>query len=207
MVNLEKNFNDSLNEIVSGDFDTYLKFLKFASSGTLYRYNFHNQVLIYHIRPESSVVVPYESWRSVGRKPHFKTGIHINLDENFGNIKFNGCVFALEDTYGQPFGGVWKADSDSLEYVAQMFKREEDFKTSINNLTRTYVRDIISVGSDEEFQFIYEATLFAIYNRCDLSFTFSEVSKSFYNNMSVEERKDFLSSITIFYSKYFVQNN
>ena len=80
MVNLEKNFNDSLNEIVSGDFDTYLKFLKFASSGTLYRYNFHNQVLIYHIRPESSVVVPYESWRSVGRKPHFKTGIHINLD-------------------------------------------------------------------------------------------------------------------------------
>lgn len=201
MVNLEKNFNDSLNEIVSGDFDAYLKFLKFASSGTLYRYNFHNQVLIYHIRPESSVVVPYESWRSVGRKPHFKTGIHINLDENFGNIKFNGCVFALEDTYGQPFGGVWKADSDSLEYVAKMFKREENFKTSINNLTRTYVRNIIPVGSDEEFQFIYEATLFAIYNRCDLSFTFSEVSKGFYNNMSVEERKDFLSQ-----SQYFIQN-
>ena len=82
-----------------------------------------------------------------------------------------------------------------------MFKREEDFKTSINNLTRTYVRYIISVGSDEEFQFIYEATLFAIYNRCDLSFTFSEVSKSFYNNMSVEERKDFLSQ-----SQYFIQN-
>ena len=81
-----------------------MKFLKFASSGTLYRYNFHNQVLIYHIRPESSVVVPYESWRSVGRKPHFKTGIHINLDENFGNIKFNGCVFALEDTYLVVYG-------------------------------------------------------------------------------------------------------
>ncbi len=193
MINLEKNFNDALDYIVSGNFESYFKFLKFASRGTLYRYNFCNQVLIYCIRPESSVVVPYESWRSVGRKPHFKTGIHINLDENFGNMKFNGCVFALEDTYGQPFGGVWKADNDSLEYVAKMFRRKEDFQSSIKNLTRTYIRDIISVGSDEAFQFIYEATLFVVYNRCDLSFTFSEVSKSFYNNMSVDERKDFLS--------------
>lgn len=152
MIDKQKNYLETINKIVSGNFNDYLKFLKFASSGNIYNYDFPDQIRIFQKKPEAKLVVPYEIWRSVGRSPKFKTGIHIDLSDDFvgelyKNIdsKFNGCVFAYEDTVGNSFD--YKINdtlsSEELDYVTKKFNEGmdsyKDFYFSINFLTRTSV--------------------------------------------------------------------
>lgn len=69
----------------------------------------------------------------------------------------------------------------------------KDFYSSINLLTQTNVRDIILLGTDsEKYKFICEATLYSIYNKFNLQYTFSQESIDMYNSLSVDERRDLL---------------
>ena len=89
MVDIQKNYFETINKIVNGNFDDYLEFLKFASSGNIYNYDFADQIRIFQNKPEAKLVVPYEIWRSVGRSPKFKTGIHIDLVDDFVGELYN----------------------------------------------------------------------------------------------------------------------
>ena len=206
MIDKQKNYLEAINKVVNGNFSDYLKFLKFASSGNIYNYDFPDQIRIFHKKPEAKLVVPYEIWRSVGRSPKFKTGIHIDLGDDFvgelyKNIdsKFNGCVFAYEDTVGNSFDYKMNdtLSSEELGYVTKKFNEGldsyKDFKSSINFLTRTSVRDIILPDTNsEKYEFICEATLYSIYNKFNLQYTFSQESIDIYNSLSVDERRDLL---------------
>ena len=188
MVDIQKNYFETINKIVNGNFDDYLEFLKFASSGNIYNYDFADQIRIFQNKPEAKLVVPYEIWRSVGRSPKFKTGIHIDLVDDFvGELyksidsKFNGCVFAFEDTIGNSFN--YKINdtlsSEELDYVAKNFNEGvdsyRDFYSSINSLTRTNVRDIILPDTNSQiFEFVCAATLYSIYNKFGLYYAFPQ---------------------------------
>ena len=206
MIDKQKNYLETINKIVNGNFSDYLKFLKFASNGNIYNYDFPDQIRIFQKKPEAKLVVPYEIWRSVGRSPKFKTGIHIDLGDDFvgelyKNIdsKFNGCVFAYEDTVGNSFDYKMNdiLSSEELDYVTKKINEGldsyKDFKSSINFLTRTGVRDIILPDTNsEKYEFICEATLYSIYNKFNLQYTFSQESIDIYNSLSVDERRDLL---------------
>lgn len=47
MIDKQKNYLETINKIVSGNFNDYLKFLKFASSGNIYNYDFPDQIRIF----------------------------------------------------------------------------------------------------------------------------------------------------------------
>lgn len=206
MVDIQKNYFETINKIVNGNFDDYLEFLKFASSGNIYNYDFADQIRIFQNKPEAKLVVPYEIWRSVGRSPKFKTGIHIDLVDDFvGELyksidsKFNGCVFAFEDTIGNSFN--YKINdtlsSEELDYVAKNFNEGVDsygdFYSSINSLTRTNVRDIILPDTNSQiFEFVCAATLYSIYNKFGLYYAFPQKSIDTYNELSVDDRRNLL---------------
>lgn len=206
MVDIQKNYFETINKIVNGNFDDYLEFLKFASSGNIYNYDFANQIRIFQNKPEAKLVVPYEIWRSVGRSPKFKTGIHIDLVDDFvGELyksidsKFNGCVFAFEDTIGNSFN--YKINdtlsSEELDYVAKNLNKGvdsyRDFYSSINSLTQTSVRDIILPDTNSQiFEFVCAATLYSIYNKFGLYYAFPQKSIDTYNELSVDDRRNLL---------------
>ena len=214
MIDIEKNYSDTLEKIINGNFQDYIKFVTFASRGNIYNYSFADQVRIFQMKPETKMVAPYEMWRNIGRTPKFRTGIHINVADKFVgelykniNSKFNGCVFALEDTVGNSFDSkiVNTLNKDEIDYITEKLNKsvdsQKDFNNSIKTLTQTGVRYIISSETDKNlFEFICDITMYSIYNRFNLEYRISQSSMEYYDRLSVEERKEVLE-----YSQPYIQ--
>lgn len=189
MAILETQINTKLEEIAIGDFHTYLEFLKFTAKGNIHRFQYENQMLIYSKYPKTKVVASYNDWGLVRRKPKRHTGIHL-----FGDAYTiaKDCVFCLEDTYGEEFIPDEISEKE-LIYINHTFDNHKDsYQETIAQETYHYIWDNSIVEKDIDKTFIYEAALYTIYTRFDISYHFSDKAVDFYNGLSSEERKEFL---------------
>lgn len=184
MKDLHEIFKNKLEDI--SEISEYEKFLKFCGTGNLHRFGCINQVLIYAQKPDAILAVPFKDWSDVGRIPGRNTGIHIYPTEKF-RVKAP-CVFDISDTKGKPFmGKIWKMEKEDAEYINQTFESpDSSFEKTLENLTGTYVRGNIKVSNqyaDEKIKnFIVDAALEVILNRCGIKRSLSMESRQYFTS-------------------------
>ena len=191
MAILETQINNKLEEIAIGDFHTYLEFLKFTAKGNIHRFCFENQLLIYLKQPQSEILCSYEEWNLSGRKPKRCTAIHLFKNEE--NKISNNCVFSLEDTYGTQFISDEIGEKELIYINHTLDNHKDTYKETIAQLTHHYIWDNITIDSEADKTFIYEAALYTIYARFGISYHFSNEMIHFYNTIEPEERKILLT--------------
>ena len=158
MAILETQINNKLEEIAIGDFHTYLEFLKFTAKGNIHRFCFENQLLIYLKQPQSEILCSYEEWNLSGRKPKRCTAIHLFKNEE--NKISNNCVFSLEDTYGTQFISDEIGEKELIYINHTLDNHKDTYKETIAQLTHHYIWDNITIDSEADKTFIYEAALY-----------------------------------------------
>ncbi len=133
----------------------------------------------------------YEEWNSSGRKPKRCTAIH--LFKNKEDKISNNCVFSLQDTYGTQFIPNEIGEKE-LTYINHTLDNHKDtYKETVAQLTHHYIWDNMTIDSDVDKTFIYEAALYIIYARFGISYHFSNEMIHFYNTIEPEERKTLLT--------------
>ena len=142
MVDLKALTNEEKMLLI--DTDKYIDFLRFCGRGNIHRFSPENQILIHRQKPSAEIVVSYDEWAREGRYPSYGTGIHLYKTETF-KVK-NGCVFDIKDTRGKEFNKSIEISEKDHDFLNTIFKEpKENFEETLENLTRTYVRDTITV--------------------------------------------------------------
>lgn len=195
MIDVSKIYDKAFNDIIN-DSMVYMNYIKFISKGNIYNFSFCNQILMYAQKRESQYVAFYTDWQKIGRIPKKHSAIYITNEPNFKNTDTH--VFALQDTVGQPFYSAWTCDENVRTFLNESIFdasiKQENFKESVKNLTRTYVRDILKI--DNELGELSENILaYVILNRCNVTdiTDLSENIMECFAQLSVDQRFDFLN--------------
>lgn len=189
MAILEEQINIKLEDITKGDFSTYLEFLNFTAKGNIHRFQYENQMLIYSKNPKTKIAASYDDWALVRRKPKQRTGIHLFQDKY---TMSNDCVFCLEDTYGEEFIPDEINEKELMYINSTLDNHKNSYKETVAQETHNYIWNNNVVKNDIDKTFIYEAVLYIIYTKFNISYNFSDEVVHFYNGLQSKERKEIL---------------
>lgn len=193
-----------INEFEQRGFSFYTEFLAFTGQGNLHRFSVKNQMIIFAQNPKASIVVPYKTWENVGRHPKRRSGIKVFPSDWWVNKE--NYVFDIKDTYGQTFSGAWSfEDADLKDYVLQKIAPYgNSLDTAIENLTRTYVCDILKernencneLTDEKTVNFIIECSNYVVLTRTGEHYSLSQEAKETFEK--VKDYQNFILSIQPF---------
>ena len=131
---------------ITRDGEHWQKYLDFAARGNLYRFDFLNTCIIYEQMPDAELLMDFESWKKVKRYVRGgEIGIATFPIEMLGGAQY---VYDVKSTGGRLMPWTWDLNEENMEAFAEklfkeIYQEDYNFKKSLKNFTRTYVRGIM----------------------------------------------------------------
>ncbi len=136
---------------ITRDGEHWQKYLDFAARGNLYRFDFLNTCIIYEQMPDAELLMDFESWKKVKRYVRGgEIGIATFPIEMLGGAQY---VYDVKSTGGRLMPWTWDLNEENMEAFAEklfkeIYQEDYNFKKSLKNFTRTYVRGIMKEEND-----------------------------------------------------------
>ncbi len=204
-----RQMSEQAQRQLTGSLERWQSFL--TTAARLYKYPYHEQVMIHAQRPEATACAEYDVWNDTMRRYVRRGSKGIALIDTSGDRDRLRYVFDVADTGTRPNSrnlNLWQLREEHMESVSAMLERNYGIPSSGNlleqleavaaQLVREYwddnKRDILDILEDSFLEEYDEFNVgVAFRNAAEVSITYSLLSRCGLNPNDYFEHEDFMS--------------
>jgi len=204
-----RKMSEQAQRQLTGSLERWQSFL--TTAARLYKYPYHEQVMIHAQRPDATACAEYEVWNDTMRRYVRRGSKGIALIDTSGDRDRLRYVFDVADTGTRPNSrnlNLWQLREEHMEAVSSMLERNygvpsgadlrEQFEAIATQLAREYwednKRDILDILEDSFLEEYDEFNIgVAFRNAAEVSITYSLLSRCGLNPNDYFEHEDFMS--------------
>lgn len=204
-----RQMSEQAQRQLTGSLERWQSFL--TTAARLYKYPYHEQVMIHAQRPEATACAEYDVWNDTMHRYVRRGSKGIALIDTSGDRDRLRYVFDVADTGTRPNSrnlNLWQLREEHMESVSAMLERNygipsganlrEQFEAVATQLAREYwddnKRDILDILEDSFLEEYDEFNVgVAFRNAAEVSITYSLLSRCGLNPNDYFEHEDFMS--------------